>query len=70
MENLSVLDENWKILTTLFPEGWREQATELGAIERFRSFTTEALMHTLLIHIARGYSLRETVVRAKAAGIA
>lgn len=70
MENLSVLDENWKIVTTLFPEGWREGATEFGAIERFRSFTTEALMHTLLIHIARGYSLRETVVRAKAAGIA
>ncbi len=70
MENLSVLDENWKILTGLFPAGWREQATELGAIARFRSFTSEALMHTLLLHIARGYSLRETVVRAKAAGIA
>jgi hypothetical protein len=70
MENLSILDENWKILLSLFPPLWREQAVEFGAIERFRSFTPEALMHTLLLHIARGYSLRETAVRAKAAGIA
>ena len=27
-------------------------------------------MHTLLLHLARGYSLHETVVRAKAAGVA
>jgi hypothetical protein len=27
-------------------------------------------MHTLLLHVARGYSLRETVVRAKLAGLA
>ena len=27
-------------------------------------------MRTLLLHLARGYSLHETVVRAKAAGVA
>jgi hypothetical protein len=71
MEKLSVLDEDWKVLTTLFPSDWQQQATELGAIERLRGFSSaEALMRTLLLHIARGYSLRETVVRAKAAGIA
>src|ERR1700730_16898854 len=71
MENLSVLDENWKILTTLFPGDWKMQARETGAIERLRGFgSAEALMRTLLMHVACGYSLRETVVRAKAARIA
>lgn len=38
---------------------------------KLRSFdSVEAILHTLLLHIARGYSLRETVVRAKAAGLA
>jgi hypothetical protein len=69
MENLSILDENWKTLVTLFPEGWKDLAVEFGAIKRFRDFTIESLMRTLLMHVASGYSLRETAVRAKAAGI-
>lgn len=37
---------------------------------RLRGFPSlEALMQTLLLHVARGYSLRETVVRAKLAGL-
>jgi hypothetical protein len=69
MDNL--LDENWKVLMTLFPPGWREQARQSGAVERLRGFSSpEELLRTLLLHVARGYSLRETVVQAKAAGIA
>jgi hypothetical protein len=38
---------------------------------KLRSFdSAEAILRTLLLHVARGYSLRETVVRAKAAGLA
>src|SRR6266705_294245 len=65
------LDENWKILVSLFPKDWVAQAWETGAVERLRGFGDErALMRTLLLHVGRGYSLRETVVRAKTSGIA
>ena len=72
MENLSILDENWRVLLSLFPSNWKEQAKETGAMMRkFRSFPSEEnLMRTLLLHIAKGYSLRETVVKAKASNIA
>jgi hypothetical protein len=69
MVNLSLFEENWKTLVSFFPTGWKESAMELGAIQRFRDFTVESLMRSLLMHIACGYSLRETAVRAKAAGI-
>jgi hypothetical protein len=65
------LEENWKILVSLFPKDWVERAWETGAVERLRGFADEgALIRTLLLHVGRGYSLRETVVRAKASGIA
>jgi hypothetical protein len=65
------LAENWNVLVSLFPKDWVEQAWETGAVERLRGFGDEgALMRTLLLHVGRGYSLRETVVRAKASGVA
>lgn len=72
MDNTSLLNENWEVLLSLFPENWRALAKETGAmVRKLRSFESEdAVMRTLLIHIARGYSLRETVVKAKMAGIA
>ena len=71
MKNAEILNENWNMLTSFFPEGWREMGRESGAIVRLRDFKSEEqLMRTLLIHIANGFSLRESVVVAKAAGIA
>jgi hypothetical protein len=71
MKKLTVMDEDWRMLRTMLPADWKAQARELGAVERLRGFaSTEALLRTLLLHIACGYSLRETVVRARAAGIA
>ena len=65
------LDEDWRVVVSLFPKDWVEQAWLNGAVERLRGFENEsALMRTLLLHIGRGYSLRETVVRAKSSGIA
>jgi len=64
-------DENWKILLGLFPDGWQQQAVLSGALERLRGFRTpDDLLRTLLMHVGKGYSLRETAVRARAAGIA
>lgn len=65
------LDEDWQLLVSLLPPGWQQDAVLSGAVERLRGFTsTSSLLRTLLLHVAGGYSLRETVVRAKAAGLA
>ena len=43
-------------------------AWQSGAVERLRGFRSpDLLLGTLLLHVAKGYSLRETVVRAKLA---
>jgi hypothetical protein len=69
MENAA--EENWQVLLSLFPGQWREQAVETGAVARLRGFSSaESLLRTLLLHIARGFSLRETVVQAKLANLA
>jgi len=71
MQDTSILDENWNTLLSLLPRNWEELAISTGATTRkMRSFDSAgAILRTLLLHIARGYSLRETVVRAKAAGL-
>jgi len=66
------LDENWGVLETMFPHNWRELAKETGSLVRkLRNFKNEEeVMRILLLHVANGYSLRETVTRAKLAGMA
>lgn len=64
-------DEDWEILLRLLPPDWEELARSSGAVKRLRGFDSiEDLLRTLLLHVGPGYSLRETVVRAKAAGLA
>jgi len=61
-------EENWRVLVSLFPAGWQQMAFQSGAIERLRGFPSpDLLLRTLLLHVARGYSLRETAVQAKLA---
>lgn len=63
--------ENWPVLIGLFPAGWRELGRASGAVRRLRGFASlDALLHTLLLHVGCGWSLRETAVQAKLAGIA
>lgn len=65
------MDENWQILISFFPDGWRELGRSSGALRRLRGFRSEDdLMRVLLLHVAQGYSLRETAVLAGAAGLA
>jgi len=49
------------------PAGWQQAAMESGAVKRFArdSLLREVLLRTLLLHVGLGYSLRETVVRAR-----
>src|ERR1700687_3382610 len=69
MENAA--EEDWRVLTSLFSKGWGRQAKETGAMERQRGITSaETLLRLFLLHVARGYSLRETSVRAEEAGLA
>lgn len=66
IEQAYVNKEDWEVLTSFLPIGWRDKAKELGAITRQRNFKdSDSLLRTLLIHFVDGCSLRETVVRAK-----
>ena len=65
---MSIVEEDWKVLASLFPAGWQQMARPSGAVERLRGLPSpEVLLRMLMLHVARGYSLRETVVRAKLA---
>lgn len=62
------MEENWRVLSSLFPVGWEQMARRCGAIERLRGFrSSEVLLRMLLLHVGKGYSLRETTVQAKLA---
>lgn len=68
---MSALREDWRILSGLFPSGWEELGRSTGAITRLRGFgSVSDLLRTLLLHVGCGWSLRETAVHAKMAGIA
>jgi hypothetical protein len=63
--------DDWEILVGLFPSDWQELGRSSGAVRRLRGFPSlDALLRTLLLHVGCGWSLRETAVQAKLAGIA
>src|SRR5713226_8920964 len=65
---MRIVEENWKVLASLFPAGWQQRAWQSGAVERLRGFQSpDVLLRMLMLLVARGYSLRETVERAKLA---
>ena len=68
----TLVDENWDVLLSAFPSGWQELGRKTGAIKhQLKEFKSESdLLRVLLIHVGKGYSLRETAVLAKASGLA
>ena len=69
MENTGLADD-WGLLLQFFPPGWEEQAKRLGALTRQRKLKSASdLARLLLIHLADGCSMRESVVRAKQGGL-
>src|ERR1700691_1173396 len=63
--------DDWQVLLGLFPSEWRQLGRSSGAVRRLRGFPSlDALLRTLLLHVGCGWSLRETAVHAKLAGIA
>jgi len=66
-----MIDEDWTLLTSFFPDNWKSLAATTNALKGLRKDkSADALLRTLLIHLAGGFSLRETVVRAKHAKLA
>jgi hypothetical protein len=62
--------EDWSVLCTFLPRGWTEMARTTGALRRARDFPdAESLLRVLLLHVANGYSLAETAVRARQLGV-
>jgi len=67
----SPLEENWDVLVSLLPKDWQKEAEKTKALKGLRkNKSVEDLLRTLLIHLACGYSLRETAVRARQAKLA
>lgn len=65
------MEEDWNLLVSLFPEDWREMALRSCALKGLRqNKDEEKLLRTLLLHVGCGYSLRETVARAREARLA
>jgi hypothetical protein len=62
--------DNWPVLASFLPAGWQHEAKVSGALTRARGVSgPDALLRILLIHLAKGYSLTETAVRARNAGL-
>lgn len=68
---MTAMREDWQVLLGLFPPDWVELGRSTGAVARLRGFDSlNDLLRTLLLHVGCGWSLRETAVHAKLAGIA
>lgn len=65
------LDEDWDLLTSFFPSDWKAAASRTGALKGLRQDKSEEnYLRILLMHLGSGFSLRETAVRARQAGLA
>ena len=67
----NALAEDWEVLMSLFPADWRMPAEVSGALRGLRQDKSEeCYLRVLLMHLGCGFSLRETIVRAKNAQLA
>ena len=70
-EYSNALAEDWELLMAFFPADWRMQAETSGALRGLRQDKSEeCYLRVLLMHLGCGFSLRETIVRAKHAQLA
>lgn len=69
---VTLMDEEWDLLASFLPEGWRDLARETGAMRRARGEITspELLLQVLLLHVATGLSLKQAAARAQVQGLA
>lgn len=65
--------EDWSILASFFPDNWQELAVKTGALKglhKDKAISIDDYLRTMLIHLACGYSLKETALRANKADLA
>lgn len=71
MESGNALEEDWDLLVSFFPSNWRQLARLGGALKGLRQDKSEEnLLRVLMLHVGCGFSMRETVARAKQAQLA
>jgi hypothetical protein len=71
MKTVNAVDEDWNLLRSFFLSNWKELARATGALKGLRQDKSEeSYIRTLLLHLGCGFSMRETVVRAKQAKLA
>lgn len=71
MPTHNATDEDWELLKTFLPAQWRTLAHQSGALKGLRQDKDEEnLLRVLLLHLGCGFSLRETVIRARQANLA
>lgn len=71
MNETNVMEEDWPLLLSLLPHGWEELASQTAALKGLRKDKGAGdCLRLLLLHLACGYSLRETAARAREAKLA
>ncbi len=71
METINAANEDWDLLLSFFPSDWKKLAQTTGALKGLRQDKSEEnFLRVLLMHLGCGFSMRETVVRARQAELA
>ncbi|MGZ9709486.1 hypothetical protein ACXX82_01535 [Glaciimonas sp. GNP009] len=67
----NTVSEDWSKIVALLPDGWEDKAQTLGALKYGRQFSgPDNLLRVLLMYFSDGYSMRETVARARVGNVA
>ena len=68
----TLIEDDWPVIRRLFPENLDQSAREHGAMQRRRGqiSSAEQLLRLILMHVAGGLSLEQTVTRARVRGLA
>src|SRR5271166_3387141 len=68
----SLIEDDWPVIRRLLPDDLEQSAREHGAMRRRRGQvnSAEQLLRLILMHVAGGLSLEQTVTRAQARGLA
>src|SRR6202795_903215 len=68
----SLIEDQWEVIRRLLPDDLEQSARDHGAMRRRRGRvrSAEQLLRLILMHVAGGLSLEQTVTRAQARGLA
>jgi hypothetical protein len=68
----SLIEDQWEVIRRLLPDDLEQSARDHGAMRRRRGqvSSAEQLLRLILMHVAGGLSLEQTVTRAQARGLA